>query len=184
MVATNFELAYEFTLIDEKGKDDDPFDRGGRTCDGITQDEYDAWCALHGSPSADVWLADPATLKAIYYVNYWSPWCDRLPNAIDYLFFDMDTNSGAHEAALILQRCLGFSGRRLDGKIGVVTVAAAKATKDFPKLVNDICDEHDRVYNLIVEAHPTDKRFLHGWDNRVDHERANALKMLETFHAV
>lgn len=175
----NFQKAYRFTLIDEVGKDDDPDDRGGRTCDGITQDEYNAWCSIHEQPEGDVWAIDDATKQAIYYVNYWSPWCGRLPNAIDYLFYDMDVNSGLHEATLILQRCLGFTGRMLDGKLGMVTAVATVKYPDQKKLLNAICDEHERVYGLIVDAHPGDRKFLHGWDNRITHERANALQMLE-----
>jgi lysozyme family protein len=181
MATINFEQAYAYTYIDEKGKDDDPEDRGGRTCDGITQDEYDAWCALHGSPSGDVWDANAATLKAIYHINYWAPWCDRLPNAIDYLFFDMAVNSGTHEASLILQRALSLNRRQIDGRIGVFTVHAANTYVNQQKLIEAICEEHDRVYSLIIDAHPTDRKFLHGWENRIVHERQNALTMLENF---
>ncbi|HEX8838218.1 MAG TPA: glycosyl hydrolase 108 family protein [Candidatus Acidoferrum sp.] len=179
MVASNFEQAYRFTLVDEVGKDDDPDDAGGRTCDGITQKEYDAWCVIHSQLPSDVWNIDDATKKVIYFVNYWSPWCDRLPNAIDYLFYDMDVNSGTHEAALILQRCLGLTGQWLDGKIGMVTATTAVQYPDKEKLVNAICDEHERVYGLIIDAHPNDRKFLHGWENRIAHERKNALKMLK-----
>ena len=181
MAMQTFTQAYEFTLIDEKGKDDDPLDRGGRTCDGITQDEFDAWCHLHNSLSGDVWNITDGTRKAIYYANYWHPWCDALPVPIDYLFFDMDVNSGGREAALILQRCLKFQGRMLDGRMGIVTISmAVKAAQiNVHNLIDAICTEHERVYNLIIDAHPTDERFKKGWDNRIAHERANALRLLE-----
>ena len=177
MTATSFPQAFAFTLIDEKGNDDDPLDRGGRTSDGITQREYDAWCALHNSPSGDVWLATMATKQAIYFQQYWQPICDRLPVGIDYLFFDMNVNHGYHEAALILQRCLGVDA---DGQIGIITLSAALNYPNKKQLVDLICAEHDRVYSLIVQAHPTDQRFLHGWQNRVEHEKANAYAMLGT----
>ena len=175
MVAANFDKAFAFCLIDEKGNDDDPLDRGGRTSDGITQREYDAWCDLHKSPRGDVWLASMDTKKAIYYAQYWMPVCNNLPTGIDYLFFDTNVNSGYHEAALILQRCLNVA---VDGHVGVITVAAALSWPDKRALVDAFCAEHDRVYHLIVQAHPTDQRFMRGWENRIAHEKANAYAML------
>jgi lysozyme family protein len=171
----NFDKAFAFTYIDEKGKDDDPLDRGGRTCDGITQREYNSWCALHHSPAGDVWDATMPTKKAIYMQQYWQPLCPVLPNAIDYLFFDINVNNGFHEAMLILQRCLGV---KVDGHPGVVTVQAARDYPNKKDLVDKICAEHLRVYHLILQAHPSDKEFIHGWENRIEHEKKNAYSML------
>lgn len=175
MTAGNFDKSFAFTLIDEKGNDDDPDDAGGRTSDGITQREYDAWCRIHQSPQGDVWQASMPTKQAIYYQQYWLPWCDKLPTGIDYLFFDMNVNSGYHEAALILQRCLGVAD---DGHIGIITLSAALNCADIPGLIAKIAAEHECVYGLIIEAHQEDSKFRHGWDNRISHEKANALSML------
>ncbi len=179
MVAANFERAYRYTLIDELGKDDDPEDRGGRTCDGITQGEYDAWCSVHSQPFGDVWGIDDHTKQAIYNVNYWSPWCDRLPTGIDYLWFDANVNSGAHEATLILQRALGFSGRNLDGSIGMFTCQRAMIYPVQRALVQAFCVEHKKVYDEIIDRHPSDRKYRKGWFNRIIHEGKNAVEMLD-----
>jgi len=183
MVASNFPRAYDFVQVDEKGKDDDPDDRGGRTCDGITQEEFDAWCSIHKQPFGDVWDITEATKQAIYFVNYWSPWCDRLPNAIDYLWFDVAVNSGHHEATLILQRSLGFNSRQTDGSIGVFTAQRAVVYPDKQDLVTKFVNEHKLVYDMIIKAHPTDSKYRKGWFNRIQHELVNATAMLTDVQA-
>jgi lysozyme family protein len=182
-VIENFEKSFEFVLIDEKGNNDDPRDRGGRTSDGITQKEYNAWCALHHSPSGDVWNASMDTKKAIYFQQYWQPFCDKLPTAIDYLFFDMNVNHGTHQAALILQRALN-GDVVADGMVGIVTLQAARDYPNKKHLIDRICDDHLRVYHLILQAHPTDEAFIKGWENRVKHERINAYSMLDSVPAL
>jgi len=178
MVAANFERAYRYTLIDELGKDDDPEDRGGRTCDGVTQGEYDAWCSIHQQPMGDVWDITDETKRTIYFVNYWDPWANRLPTGIDYLWFDVNVNSGAHEATLILQRALGFTGRNLDGSIGVFTCQRAMVANDLQSLVQRFCAEHKAVYDEIIDRHPSDRKYRKGWFNRIIHEGKNAVEML------
>jgi lysozyme family protein len=169
----NFEAAVAFTYIDEKGNDDDPNDAGGRTSDGIEQREWDAYCDLNKLPRSDIWTVPwSPTKKLIYHTQYWEPYCDQLPGGIDYLFFDTFVNSGLHEAALILQRTLGVTA---DGQIGLVTMNAAKNVTNLADFTQRFCDDHEHVYNLIIQAHPNDAKFLHGWDNRISHERANAL---------
>jgi lysozyme family protein len=164
--------------IDEKGKDDDPVDRGGRTCDGVTQSEFDAWCTIHSQPKGDVWNIDEATKQALFHNQYWFPWCDRLPNAMDYLWFDANVNSGPHEATLLFQRALGFTGRMLDGHMGIVTVTAAAGINDLAGFVDRFVAEHKRVYNEIIAKWPLDEKYKNGWYNRLGHEHANAMEML------
>ena len=168
----NFDKAVAFTYIDEKGNDDDPADPGGRTSDGIEQREWDAWCDLKGLPRSDVFNASWDDKKQIYHDQYWLPYCDQLPSGIDYLFFDTFVNSGLREAALILQRTLGVTA---DGHIGIVTMGAAKAVADLADFTKRFCDDHAHVYQLIVQAHHAEAKFLRGWNNRIAHERINAL---------
>lgn len=175
---TNYDKAYAFMQIDEKGKDDDPDDTGGRTCDGVTQSEFDAWCSFHSQPKKDVWTIDEATKKAIFFTQYWNPWCGRLPNAMDYLWFDTNVNSGPHEATLIFQRALGFTGRMLDGHMGIVTVGAATAINDRLGFVEKFVNEHKSFYKQVIAAHPIDKKYKDGWYNRIGHELVNAREML------
>ena len=172
----NFEAAYQYVLIDEKGKDDDPNDSGGRTCDGITQSEYDAWCQLHHSPSGDVWNITDATKRAIYQQQYWQPYCDVLPTGLDYEFFDMSVNMGLHEAVILLQRTLGTV--KVDGHLGVLTKAAVDKIPNMAGFIKQLSDHRRLFYEEVVHAHPKDEEFEKGWFNRVDHAQENALAML------
>jgi lysozyme family protein len=178
VAAINFNKALEYCLIDEKGKDDDPNDPGGRTCDGITQDEYAAWCRIHQQTIGDVWQISGPTRDAIYYMNYWVPWGDRLPSGIDYLWFDINVNSGAHEATLLLQRAMGFNSRQLDGRMGIYTAQRAREWPDQAALIDKLCDLHKDFYANLVTKHPHFAEFERGWYNRVDHERTNAHSLL------
>jgi lysozyme family protein len=183
MSVINFLRALKYVLIDEGGNDDDPVDRGGRTSRGITQREYDAWCQVHGQQAGDVWHASDATITAIYHIQYWSPWCDRLPNAIDYLYFDVSVNSGAHRAALLLQAALNDmdAGVEADGVIGVVTAAAANALppEQLPSFVDRFSERHLQFFHDIVSNNSSQAKFIRGWTNRVNHAQANARAMME-----
>lgn len=168
----NFEKSIAFVYIDEKGNDNDPDDPGGRTSDGIEQREWDAWCDLKGLPRSDIWTVPWDTKKLVYKAQYWDPYCDNLPGGIDYLFSDTWINSGLYEAALILQRTLGVVA---DGHIGIITMGAVKKVTSLADFAKRFCDDHAHVYNLIVQAHSNEAKFLKGWNNRIMHERANAL---------
>lgn len=176
----NFEQALKYVLIDEGGNDDDPVDSGGRTSRGITQSEYDAWCRLHSSPTGDVWRANDDTIKAIYHVQYWLPYCDSMPMGVDYEFFDMAVNMGMHEAIAILQRALGVSA---DGHYGVITAAAVKNIVNFKAFIDTLSKKRQEFYITLVREHPKDVKFERGWLNRVNHAELNA-ERIESVSAI
>jgi lysozyme family protein len=171
---TNFEPSLKPVLQDEGGNDDDPVDRGGRTSRGITQREYDAWCALHHSPPGDVWKASQDTIEAIYRQQYWLPYCDALPIGIDYMYFDMNVNHGTSRATKILQQALGVS---VDGHLGVVTMEEVLATN--PKvLIESITERRRSFYKAIEARNSSQQRFDRGWMNRAAAVRIRALAMV------
>lgn len=172
---TSLDQSLRFVYIDEKGNDDDPADRGGRTSDGITQREWDAFCKLHGFPHSDIWTVPWSDKEQVYIASYWQPYCDAMPAGMDYLFFDTNVNSGLHEAVLILQRALGV---KADGHIGVVTQAAIQSAVINAAWIDRFCDFHKHFYELEIGAHPTDKKFERGWFNRIEHERSNARQLI------
>jgi len=171
----NFTASLKFVLQDEGGNDDDPADAGGRTSRGITQREYNAWCQLHNSPAGDVWQATDATVAAIYYQQYWLPYCDALPKGEDYIAFDMFVNMGQRQGIILLQRGLGVTA---DGALGVVTMAAAQAA-NVKDLIGKVSDLKVAFYKEIEREHPQDVKFDRGWMNRVANVKARALGMLE-----
>lgn len=174
MTDSTFAACYPWVREDEGGNDNDPDDPGGRTSRGITQSEYNAYCALKDLPHGDVWAASEISIGDIYKSSYWQPYCDRLPAGPDYVFFDENVNAGLHEAALVLQRALGVTA---DGHIGVVTMAAA-AKANPAQLVNSMSNERLKVYDEIVKRRPKSRKYIRGWDNRVEDCRRRALTLV------
>jgi lysozyme family protein len=160
----NFSRALKLVLVDEGGLDDDPHDHGGRTAHGIIQREYDGFRARHGLPRQDVWKITPAEYTEIYHDRYWMPWCDRLPAGMDYAFFDAAVNAGPAQAARTLQLALGT---RVDGNMGDVTLARAKAAAEdnAEALIHAFCEKRRAFYRALAQF----PRYGRGWLARVDH---------------
>lgn len=173
MVASNFDASLKLVLQSEGGNDDDPADHGGRTSRGITQREYDAWCAEHNWPGGDVWKATDSAIASIYHDEYWNPWCDSLPVGTDYLYFDMAVNSGPHEANILLQRALGVTA---DGRIGPITRAAVNAAN--PHTLIDNFTAQKVAFYRAISTHAGQRKFLDGWLNRARDVHDAALKMV------
>ncbi len=169
MAATNFLRALEAVLHSEGGNDDDPADHGGRTSRGITQREYDAWCAESGHSKGDVWQAPQKYIETIYREEYWDPWCDFMPIGLDYLYFDMAVNAGPYRAAVLLQRALGVSD---DGRIGPLTRAAL--LKVNPKQSIERYSAAKRAFYSSLHQ----PRFIKGWLNRTTEVQTTATHML------
>lgn len=170
-MSDNFSESLKLVLQCEGGNDDDPHDPGGRTSRGITQREYDEYCALNQYDKRDVWQASDTEIKNIYENSYWLPYCPALPRGVDYLFFDMSVLQGIHEAAVLLQRGLGVTD---DGHLGIVTRAALQR---FPvaSLIQEISEERRTFFENLR----TFRWFGKGWLARVNSVEQNALKMAE-----
>lgn len=160
---------------DEGGNSNDPNDPGGLTSRGITNDEYLAWCDLHRSPPlANVTYAGEATIDQIYMDQYWLPYCDPLPKAIDYMYFDMKVNMGQRQATILLQRALSVTQ---DGWLGVVTLSAALHA-DARTLIETLSSDKTAFYKELERERPVDVKFDRGWMNRVANVRTRALSLL------
>ncbi len=119
---------------------------------------------------AEVRALTKATVAPIYRKNYWDAVRgDELPAGVDYCVFDFAVNSGKGRAVPSLQRAIGVAD---DGKIGPITLAAARA-KDAGQTVERICA--DRLAFLKrLSTWPT---FGKGWSSRVQGVRAEALAL-------
>lgn len=174
MAAENFAKSLKLVLLNEGGNDDDPSDHGGRTSRGITQNEYNAYCHIHGLPSGDVWKAPQDVIADIYHESYWEPYCDWMPTPIDYLFFDMAVNAGPYRATKLLQRALGVDA---DGRIGPITKAAI--IKANPNVVNNnFAKAKSDFYRSI--ANGSQRKYLRGWLNRTNDVQTAAHQMMPT----
>jgi lysozyme family protein len=173
-VEANFDKSLDFVLASEGGSDDDAQDPGGRTSRGITQNEYSAWLKEQGRPDNDVWSAPQSDIDTMYHDEYWRPWCDVLPNAVDYMFFDMAVNAGPYRATVLLQQALGVTP---DGRIGPITRAAIAKCVGSPSredmLISRFTALKKQWYLSLHDPH-----FIKGWLNRCAEVEKNALSML------
>jgi lysozyme family protein len=118
-MSSHFDRAFVDLLQNEGGFSDDKHDPGGRTNWGITE-EVARSCGYNG----DMRQLTQEKAREIYRDRYWSYWFDDMPYLVAFTLFDTSVNSGTGQAARILQRTLGVA---IDGHVGPVTIAAAKA---------------------------------------------------------
>lgn len=169
MVASNFKDSLAAVRRSEGGNSDDPADHGGRTSRGIIQREYDRWRTAKKLPTRDVWTATDDEIDAIYHDDYWMPWGDKFPLPIDYMFFDLCVNAGAHRATVLLQRALGITD---DGHIGPMTLKAIGGA-DPRDLIKKYSDIKRAFYHNLNQP-----RFINGWINRCDGVENVATRMI------
>ena len=101
----------------EGGFSNDKNDPGGATKFGISQRSY---------PNVDIKNLTLDQAKAIYRADYWDAIKgDELPDPLSHLAFDAAVNQGVDPARRLMQEALGV---RVDGVIGKVTLAAARAS--------------------------------------------------------
>jgi lysozyme family protein len=138
----------------------DPRDPGGATMKGITQRVYDAFRHSLGEAPHPVQHISEAELAAIYEEQYWKAIRgDDLPAGVDYCVFDAAVNSGPIRSAKWLQ---GVVVTKMDGHIGLLTLAAARAMP-AETLINRFCARRLDFLRTL----PTWGAFGTGWRNRI-----------------
>lgn len=163
-------------LKNEGGFVNNPKDPGGATNMGITLNTLSHWQGRRATVK-EVRNLHVNTAVRIYRANYWQPIRgDDLPAGLDYAVFDFAINSGPTRAAEYLQRVLGV---KRDGKIGPVTLAAAKRA-DTVQTINRLMDarlsfmkriRHRKTGALLWTT------FGRGWSARIRDVRAKALSL-------
>lgn len=138
-----FAAAEAFTLSQEGGWADNPADRGGPTMAGITLAVYRAWLHDPSTTPEQLKAISSDEVQAIYRELYWNPISgDLLQPGVGLAVFDAAVNLGVHEAAKLLQTCVGASQ---DGVIGPVTVARANRVSPT-LLINHYSSEREAYY--------------------------------------
>lgn len=156
-------------LNNEGGLSNNPRDTGGMTNFGVTQSVYDDFRIASGLPQQPVSGITLAEATSIYYSNYWLPSrCSALPAPVDLCMFDAAVNSGVGRAAKWLQQAVSVTQ---DGSIGPATLAAVSST-DTVILCGKYCTEREAFVRSVVAANPSQKIFLNGWLNRINHIRS------------
>jgi uncharacterized protein (TIGR02594 family) len=174
--ADGFERALAHVLEFEGGWSDDPFDPGGPTNKGITLATFARERGLEVTAETisqiKAELADisDGEVRRIYRERYWTPaCCPLLPSPLAFFHFDAAVNQGVAGAARMLQEALRVE---IDGEIGPITLAAARAAEPALALAA-YAEIRRRHYRSLGHFW----RFGRGWLRRVDRalERARAL---------
>lgn len=171
-----FERALTHVLEMEGGYDDDPYDPGGPTNQGITLAEFardrgiEVTAGNFAALKAELKRIPPATVRRIYRDRYWLPAsCPDLPPPLAFFHFDAAVNQGVTGAARMLQQSVGTD---TDGEIGPLTLAAV-AAQSVPRTLSLYADIRRQRYRALGHFW----RFGKGWLRRVDRtlERAQAI---------
>ena len=165
MTSSMLTTALQFTLEEEGGYADNPADHGGATNHGVTQATYDAWRDSHKQPRQSVQSISDAEVQSLYALMYWTPGhCDDLSRALSVCHFDWCVNHGVKGAMVTLQQALKVNA---DGIFGPGTTAAV-AAQDKGLFWQSYNTLRRNWYQVWVNAHPDQSRFLKGWLGRVD----------------
>lgn len=139
----NFEKGLKFVLSREGGYSNHPNDSGGETNKGITHKTYDAYRKSQGLPTRSVKDITDKEVKEIYYNNYYkASGTDKIGDPkLSTVVFDTAVNMGVSRAKTMLEKSNGNVDKYL----------ALRQEK----------------YKEFVQAKPSQKVFLQGWQNRV-----------------
>jgi uncharacterized protein (TIGR02594 family) len=162
-----FERALAHVLEMEGGYDDDPYDPGGPTNQGITLAEYardrgiDVTAGNLAALKAELKAIPPATVRRLYRDRYWlAASCPDLPPPLALFHFDAAVNQGVAGAARMLQQTVGAD---IDGEIGPLTLAAV-AAQPVTQMLGLYAEIRRQRYRGLGHFW----RFGKGWLRRVD----------------
>lgn len=139
-----FNTALNVTLKFEGGYSNQKNDRGGATNFGITQSTYNSWCKRNGQEPRDVRNITKEEVKEIYYKDYW-------------------VASGANKVSDPKMAIALFDSSVLHGVSGAKKIYQ-KSGGDYRAFLQARRNRYDE----IVDANPSQRKFLNGWRNRVD----------------
>lgn len=159
-----------FVLSYEGGFVNDPDDAGGATNKGVT---LATWRRVgydkDGDGDIDVadlkLISDEEAVNAVLRPHYWNRWkADQINSqSLANILVDWVWGSGKH-GIVIPQRMLGVQA---DGIVGPKTLAALNGV-DAKVFFDQLKVEREMFFRRIVEAKPTQRKFLKGWLRRLN----------------
>lgn len=169
---TSFDRAMRFVLRWEGGYTHDDADPGGETYCGISRvnhPDWPGWSWLDGEELGEHGMAidDDAMrgmVKDFYRAEFWNPLrCDDMPGGVATALFDTAVNCGKSRAARWLQAAVDVTQ---DGAIGPKTTVAVNASPD--EAIRGLIASREEHYAVIVAKNAKLRKFMKGWQNRVD----------------
>ncbi len=132
-----------------------PGDSGGLTFAGIDQASHP--CFPYGSPH-------PFDVVCAYLQDGWKPLkAEEIGFPAGSVAANFAINMGVSSAVRLLQEALDAQTHvAIDGTLGPATLGAVRGV-DLKRLADDIDTAADARYRQIVQAHPSQRRFLKGW---------------------
>ncbi len=172
-MADLFAACLAFTLAQEGGNVDDPYDPGGATNMGITLATYRAWDHDPALGPANVQAMTEQTAAAIYGALYWNALQGpSLPPGVDLSAFDFGVNAGTRRSAELLQEAVGCDP--VDGCVGPETLRATLKA-DAAAVIDGLAERQAAFYRGLAEF----DRYGQGWLDRTERRRQAAHAMLQ-----
>jgi lysozyme family protein len=166
-----FPAAVAHLLAVEGGYVDDPADAGGATKYGITTGTLSRWRGYSVSREM-VQALTREEASQIYREWFWRPLgCDRLTQpTIATILLDAGALFGRGVSAVAAQKAARASGApalAVDGHVGLATVTALNSAdpRRFAETFSGVLRSRAEA---ICRSTPRDKRFLSGWERRVE----------------
>jgi lysozyme family protein len=148
-----FDTAVKIILEMEGGYVNNPRDPGGETNYGISKRSY---------PTLDIRNLDRSQAEAIYRNDYWNKMqCDKMPDGVALIVFDMAVNQGPGIAAQLLQKAIGC---KADGVVGPNTISCICA-QPATAIIDDVRRKREAHYRSTINF----DTFGAGWMNRLEH---------------
>jgi len=169
-----FDRAFEKVVMLEGGYVNDPYDRGGETKYGITEE-----VARDYGYEGKMKYLSLSTAEDIYRENYWKQ--NKLNQFkhkdVACKVFDIAVNMGNRAAIRLLQKAYNKLNKKnivVDGLIGNETLTAVNSYDHSRNLIQALSILQGERYFKIVENDNSQIRFIRGWLNRI-------FKFLEEF---
>jgi lysozyme family protein len=190
ILTEKFKTALKFVLEQEGGYVNDPDDVGGETYQGISRKYHPSWdgwkiideikeeYAGRGAfPEALLQERVYPHVPAFYKENFWDLLnLDKIvSDKIAIKLFDMAVNIGVPRTAHIAQTSLNLMSYdgdylKVDNIIGNITInlineMTKKDNGEF--LLQLLTLQQGSLYMKLVQNNPIQKKFIHGWINRL-----------------
>lgn len=171
------EILKPFILSYEGGYVNDPADKGGATCKGVTLATFKAWRKKMGlsTPTAtDLKNISDAEWDNVFKTLFWDKWqADSIEDqSIANLLVDWLWLSGSY-GIRIPQSVIGAE---VDGIVGRETLSRINSL-DASTLFVRLKQERKDFIERICKSDPTNKKFKKGWLRRLDAIRYGSLTL-------